>query len=96
MAEKRSDLHHFPEVENVRTSQNSYENEYKIAEFVEQFYLTLKANSRSQNTINFYRDKLFHWFEWLKDHHTVYFYELKPYNIPDFLSVPDLIEGRLY
>lgn len=86
MQQRATDLYHFPEVGEQRTSFFCTENEYKIVEFIEQFYMTLKSNDRSPDTITFYREKLTVWLNWLNTKGITFLPELKPFQIREFLT----------
>ena len=86
MPQNATDLYHFPEVHHQRTSFFCPENEYKIDEFTDQFYMTLKSNERSVCTVKFYREKLGLWLNWLNARNIIFLTELKPILIRSFLS----------
>lgn len=72
--------------EEKRTFSFCSENDYHISEFSEQFFVSLRSNDRSQYTINFYKEKLSKFFDWLKEQQIYLLPELKPNVIRSFLS----------
>lgn len=62
------------------------ENSYKIIDFIDEFYISLQTNDRSQATIKFYKEKIDYFFNWLDHQQIQFLFELKPIVIRTFLA----------